>query len=115
MQDTELIAQLENHSDPDLFAVLGAQLLGEGLGAGAHDDDEYRRFGQRWFDDQVDDIRKAVCGSKIARELSGDFPADVTAVAALTLPASGNNHLLALTVAAIVIRRGVATFCAGFQ
>lgn len=115
MQYTELIAQLENQSGPDLFAVLGSQLLGEGLGAGANDDDEYRRFGHRWFDDHVDAIRNAVCGTKIARELSGDFPADVTAVAALTLPTSGNNHLLALTVAAIVIRRGVATICAGLQ
>jgi hypothetical protein len=115
MPDTELIALLERKSGPDLLAVLGAQLLGEGLGAGVHDDDEYRRFGQRWFDDHVDAIAKAVCGTQIVRELGGDFSGDVVDLAAVTLPAVGNNHMLAITVAAIVMRRGVAMFCAPYQ
>ncbi len=109
--DTALIARLSRSGERALFAALGAEVLGQSLGAGAQDNDEYRRFGQQWFEDRVDQIRQAVCGTRVAKELSGDFPGDVIDVAALTLPLAGSNQLLALTIAAIVLRRGVATFC----
>lgn len=111
MDAASLIAQLDGRNERQLFAVLGSELLGEGLGAGAQDDDEFRRFGQQWFEDRIEQFREAVCGTRIAKELSGDFPGDVVDVAALTLPLTGNNQLLALTIAAIIIRRGVATLC----
>lgn len=108
-----LAAQLQSKNERELFATLGAELLGAGLGAGAQDSDDYRRFGQQWFDDRIDKLRDVLCGTRIAKELSGDFPGDVVDIAALTLPLTGNNHLLAITVAAIVLRRGMATFCEG--
>lgn len=106
------VADLDESSTAELYSILGGQLLGSGLGAGARDDDDFRRFGQRWIEDRADAIKSAICGTRVARELSGDFPGDVVDVAALTLPLTGNNQLLALTVAAIVLRRGIATLCA---
>lgn len=111
MNVDELINQLEERNERELFAALGSELLGEGLGAGAQDDEEYRRFGQQWFEDRIDQIRQAICGTRVANELSGDFPGDVVDIAALALPFTGNNQLLALTIAAIVLRRSVATLC----
>ncbi|GAB7069158.1 hypothetical protein H7J06_26005 [Mycobacterium hodleri] len=112
IHDSALIGRLDGRNERELYATLGAELLGETLGAGAQDDDEYRRFGQQWFEDRIDQWRQAICGTVIAKELSGEFPGDLVDVAALTLPLTGNNQLLALTIAAIILRRGVATLCA---
>ncbi|AYF76829.1 hypothetical protein D7D52_26830 [Nocardia yunnanensis] len=97
------------YGEEELFAALGSYLLGEGFGAGPQDDDGNRRFGRQWFEDRLDSFREAVCGSRIAAQLTGDFTTDVTAVASL-LPL-GSDKLLALTVAAIIVRRGVTRFC----
>lgn len=96
----------------ELYARLGAALLGESYGAAPEDDEEHRRFGRRWFDDRIDAIREMICGHAVTKELSGDFPNDILALAVLVLPLAGNNQALALTVAAIVVRRGVAQLCA---
>jgi len=106
------IQRLNGSSERELFAALGAELLGKSLGAGGQDNDEYRRFGEQWFADRIDQVRQVICGTRVAKELSGDFSGDVVDIAALTLPMTGNNQLLALTIAAIVLRRGLSNFCA---
>ncbi|MGV9676419.1 hypothetical protein ACWDSJ_14155 [Nocardia sp. NPDC003482] len=107
---TEEMPDFSEYGEEELLAALGSYLLGDGFGAGPQDEDGNRRFGRQWFDERIDSFREAVCGSRIASQLTGDFTADVAAVASL-LP-FGSDKLLALTVAAIIVRRGVTQFCA---
>lgn len=106
---TDILDLLADSDDEELYAALGAQLLGQGLGAGAMDDDQNRRFGMRWFDERIDQFRDAVCDTKIVAGLTGDFTADATALAS-ALPL-GDDKILALTIAAIILRRGLTEFC----
>ncbi|UGT63183.1 hypothetical protein [Nocardia asteroides] len=105
----DILELLAESDDEELYAALGAQLLGQGLGAGVVDDDQHRRFGMRWFEERIDRFREAVCDTQIVAGLTGDFTADVTAVAS-ALPL-GDDRILALTIAAIILRRGLTEFC----
>lgn len=42
------LAKYLGKTDDELYAVLGYELLGDGLGIGTGDDDRYRKFGYTW-------------------------------------------------------------------
>jgi len=97
--------------EDELFAKLGSHLLGDGLGVGPGDEEEAQRFGKAWFDARLEDLRSLVCEQAVVKQLSGDLSGDLVDVAALVLPLVGNQQLLALTLAGIIVRRGIASFC----
>ncbi|MGW5924202.1 hypothetical protein ACWFPY_34860 [Nocardia fluminea] len=105
----EILDLLTESDEDELYALLGAELLGRGFGAGAIDDDQNRRFGMQWFEDRVDGFRGAVCTTKVTAALTGEFNTDAAALAGV-LPIQ-DNKILALTVAAIILRRGLTAFC----
>lgn len=108
--DTDIKWILQADED-ELFGHLGRQLLGGGLGVGPEDDYESQRFGKEWFDARLTQFRTVICAQPFIRDLSGDLTGDIVDIAALILPLAGNQQLLALTVAGIVVRRGVIAFC----
>ncbi|MBV7706845.1 hypothetical protein NOVA_29075 [Nocardia nova] len=111
--DPTIVKQVSGYHDLDeLYALLGSEIVGDGWGAGAEDDEEHRRFGIRWFEDHLDDIRGRVCGSIIATELKGDLATDITTIASAELPFASDNQKLAVLIAAIILRRGLTAFCA---
>lgn len=109
-ENTDVMWFLQADED-ELFAKLGRQLLGDGLGVGPDDEDESQRFGKAWFDSRVTEFRTVVCAHPFVKELSGDLTGDLVDIAALVLPFVGNHQLLALTVSGIIVRRGVTAFC----
>ncbi|MEV6360548.1 hypothetical protein [Nocardia asteroides] len=113
--DQETVDKVAGFADlDDLYALLGNEVLGEGWGASAEDDEERRRFGSRWFEDRVDAFREKICGGKVAAELTGDLSSDIVTIASLELPFANDNQKLAVIIAAIIARRGLAAFCAGY-
>ncbi|WP_043661500.1 hypothetical protein [Nocardia thailandica] len=106
---TEILSLLNDSDDDELYALLGAELLGVGFGAGAMDDDQNRRFGMQWFEDRIESFRDTVCATEVMAALTGEFNTDAAAIAGV-LPIQ-DNKILALTVAAIILRRGLAAFC----
>lgn len=107
--------ELSQMSERELFGVLGASLLGDGLGAGAADSSTRSRYGKEWFTDRTTRFQEVFCGTRFARELRDDGAADVTEMAAIFLPVVNQNQVTAMVVAAIVVRRGTKRFCRSAQ
>ncbi len=114
------IASAENASwyldatEDQLFTRLGSILLGEGLGAGSIDPGSRRRFGHEWFDANLKKLQNKVCGSKLMTDVIQNTPGDLATVTTAILPLV-NDQLLSIAVAAIILRTGIATFCAGWS
>jgi len=98
-------------SERELFAALGNTLLGDGLGAGVADGGANSRHAKDWFNDRTSRFQDVFCSSRFAQEVGEDGAADVTEVAALFLPVLDQNHITAMVVAAIILRRGTKRFC----
>lgn len=61
-------------SDDDLYEVLGASLLGVGIGISP--ENNYRRFGKRRFARQHGELQRRICNDKRIRELTGTTVSD---------------------------------------
>lgn len=99
-------------SEAELFGVAGGILLGDGLGFGGRDDEQNGSFARDWFDARIEGFRAAICTSELFRGLGGDLANDILTLVPVLAPGLDGNSLLAAIVAGIVLRRGIAQFCA---
>ncbi|GGX25360.1 hypothetical protein GCM10010297_53190 [Streptomyces malachitofuscus] len=110
------VEQFLNKTDDALYELLGSSLLGHGLGVSSEDPDHARRFGREWFDRQLPELRRRVCGHERLRGAHGASASD-RAVDALALYEIlgdfGGSPTHAALVAVLVVRIGVGTLCAG--
>lgn len=105
-------------SDDDLYKMLGASLLGVGIGISPEDQDNHRRFGKQWFARQYGELQRRICNDKRVRELTGTTVSDrfVDAAAVVELLGQHDDYAAnAALIAVLVARIGLATFCANIK
>jgi hypothetical protein len=98
-------------SDADLFARAGSILLGSGLGVGSGDPGHNRDFFRDWWDARMDAIRSVVCTQSVVRGLGGDMNDDIVTLVPIVLDSVDGHVQAAVIVAAIIVRRGITSFC----
>jgi hypothetical protein len=101
-------------SDAELYAALGAELLGSGQGFGLEDISRARRYAKSWLDEHSKELQKKVCGSSSVKKLleqeSTDLAANViTVTAVLEFPLK--SHAVATIVGVFIARRGLRSYC----
>jgi hypothetical protein len=111
MTDVPLTARPES----ELLALLGKELLGDGIGYGPEDPGRYRRFAERWIEERLDRIQAAICddaGLRVvfSKEMENRLN-DVGAVADALSAIAGRPPLTLLAV--ILLRRGYESVCEG--
>jgi hypothetical protein len=109
--DDEL-ARLWQADEPELLALLGAALVGEGIGFSPEDPEERRRFAERWLAQRMDRIRERVCSDQTRTLLQRDvgdrmLEAATVADAVATLGNKPAVHVLAV----LLLKRGVHELC----
>lgn len=101
-------------SDDELYAVLGAALLGEGLGLSPEDADEFRRFGREWFANKHRELQRRICHHDRVQDLLGttgsDRLLDAGAIYEI-LRRLGDDSVNAAVLAVLVARVGLGAFC----
>ncbi|MFJ3927642.1 hypothetical protein [Streptomyces sp. NPDC090022] len=101
-------------SDDELYLLLGAQLLGEGLGLSPEDEEEKRRFGKQWFANKHREMQRRICHHERTQALIGtsgsDRLVDAYAIEELVGEFAGDPATAAL-IAVLVARVGLGTFC----
>ena len=107
-------AELLAMTEAQLYAALGAELLGTGQGFGLEDISRARRYAKSWLEEQSNDLQKKVCGSTSVKRLleqeSTDLAANVITVTAV-LESPLRSHAVASIVAVFVARRGLGNYC----
>ncbi|CAL9638247.1 hypothetical protein [Streptomyces sp. enrichment culture] len=105
-------------TDDELYALLGASLLGDTLGAAPTDPDRPRRYGREWFNGQLGALRNRICGHERLRGVAGtstsDRVIDAFALCEILGDFGGNPARTAL-VAVLVARIGVGSLCSGHR
>ncbi|MEI5101850.1 hypothetical protein RB200_29230 [Streptomyces sp. PmtG] len=103
-----------SRSDDELYALLGAELLGVGPGLSPADDEDKRRFGQRWFANKHRELQSKICHHERAQAFIGttgsDRLLDACAIQELLQQSIGDPTTSAL-IAVLVARVGLGTFC----
>jgi hypothetical protein len=102
-------------TDDELYELLGADLLGDGLGISPEDKDERRRFGKQWFDNKRRDLQRRICHHDKVKGLLGNSASDLAIDAAAiyeTLQNLGEDAVNAAVLAVLVARVGLGAFCA---
>ncbi|MFH8635174.1 hypothetical protein ACH4CC_35700 [Streptomyces lydicus] len=110
------VGEYLNKTEDELHALLGASLLGDTLGAAPSDPDLPRRFGQEWFNGQLDALRSRICGHERLKAVAGTSPSDrVIDAYALSdiLGNFGGDPTKAALAAVLVARIGVGALCSG--
>jgi hypothetical protein len=110
------VADYLDRSDEELFALLGAQLLGGGLFFGPEDEEAYRRFGRQWWDSHYRRLQRKICGHEMVQQFCGTTVSD-RAIDVLTIKEiidqSDVAHVNSALLAVLVLRVGIGQFCAG--
>ena len=103
-----------SRSDDELYALLGAELLGAGVGLSPADDEDKRRFGQQWFANKHRELQSKICHHERTRALMGttgsDRLLDACALQEVLQQSFGDPTTAAL-IAVLVARVGLGTFC----
>ena len=105
-------------SNDDLYEMLGASLLGVGIGISPEDRDNHRRFGKQWFARQYGELQRRICDDKRVRELTGTTVSDrfVDAAAIVELLSQHDDYRAnAALIAVLVARIGLGAFCANVK
>ncbi|MFJ6900609.1 hypothetical protein [Streptomyces hokutonensis] len=105
-------------SDDELYALLGAELLGEGLGLSPEDEDSQRRFGKQWFANKRRELQQKICFHEKARHLLGTSSSDRLIDAYTVYELLGHfdyDPKTAALVAVLVARVGLGSFCHNAQ
>ncbi|MGX1564877.1 hypothetical protein [Streptomyces sp. NPDC055506] len=101
-------------SDDELYALLGSELLGDGLGLSPEDEEEKRRFGKQWFTNKHRELQRRICPHEQVRALSGssgsDRLLDAYAILELVKQFTGDPTTAAV-IAVLVARIGLGAFC----
>jgi hypothetical protein len=106
-----------NSSEDQLFELLGAELLGGGLGVGADDPEHASRFARKWFLSRRNKLREKLCGKTIVESMtteSGARMVEITTIMELMGQEFGSDqvHLL---LAVLLLRQGLTTLCGDAQ
>lgn len=109
----EELSWIASASEGELLGAAGGILLGDGHGFGGRDNEQSRSFARDWLDARMESLRPVLCSNEVFRELGGDLTNDILIVLPLLAAQLDGNLLLAALVAGIVLRRGLARFCAG--
>lgn len=112
--DSEAVVRTQELTLDDLYRELGTALLGSGMGVGASDPDEARRFGANWLNQRSNELIRIICTSDARDAIRGGGLDDVAAAAAIMYAAYPDVGTVAL-IAAIVCRRGLSTVCAAYD
>ncbi|MFD3874421.1 hypothetical protein [Streptomyces sp. NPDC058623] len=103
-----------NKTDEELYALLGAELLGDGLGLSPEDEESHRKFGKKWFTSKHDELQRRICHDEKAQSFLGttstDRVIDAVTVYELIGDFAGDAKTAAL-IAVLVGRVGLGTFC----
>ncbi|MFI9835189.1 hypothetical protein ACIHIX_46875 [Streptomyces sp. NPDC051913] len=97
-----------------LFAALGAELVGGGLGLGSEDQDANERFARKWFSRNVDELRSKICFTPQAQALmgaKGDRTAEAVTIAELLSEATSLGSHPSMLVSVLITRMGLTMFC----
>lgn len=101
--------------DDELYALLGAALLGTRLGVSPEEQDRDRRFGKQWLERQTSELRRRICTDKRVRGLLGTTTSDrfIDAVTIAQLLGEHDDYAInAPLIAVLLARVGLGTFCA---
>ncbi|WP_327236137.1 hypothetical protein OG349_21450 [Streptomyces sp. NBC_01317] len=102
-------------TDDELFELLGAGLLDDGLGISPADRGANRRFGKQWFEHKHRDLQRKICHQERVRGLLGTTGSDRVLDAAAVyevLQHLGEEPATAGVLAVLVARIGLGSFCA---
>ncbi|MFF3846664.1 hypothetical protein [Streptomyces sp. NPDC002328] len=101
-------------TDDELYALLGAELLGEGLGLSPEDEESHREFGKEWFADKHAELQRRICHHEKAQAFLGttstDRLIDAFTVQELIADFAGDAKTTVL-IAVLVGRVGLGVFC----
>jgi hypothetical protein len=101
------VAGYEGRPDDDLYATLGALLLGEGVGVAPADADRFRRFAKSWLDNKKRQLRRRIEDSETYRlwaATAGPGQTPEASVLAGILADQGDEEDTAAVVAVLVAR-----------
>ncbi|MEU3549432.1 hypothetical protein [Streptomyces longwoodensis] len=101
-------------SEEQLFAALGAELVGGGLGLGGEDQDANERFARKWFSRNVDELRSKICFTPQAQGLmgsKGDRTVEAATIAELLSEATSLGSHPSMLVSVLIARMGLTMFC----
>ncbi|MFE1455834.1 hypothetical protein ACFW7K_12695 [Streptomyces sp. NPDC058735] len=101
-------------TDDELYTLLGAELLGEGLGLSPEDEDAHCRFGRQWFQSKHRELQRKICHQERIQGLLGTTSSDRLLDAAAVyevLQHLGEEPSTAGVLAVLVARVGLGTFC----
>lgn len=109
------VTEYLDYDEDELFEELGAQLLGGGIGAAPRDPDQNGRYGRRWFESRLDQIREQVCGNQGVEVIRTDQMRDpLLQVATVSdCVASLSGKPAAAVLATLILKVGLNTLCAG--
>jgi hypothetical protein len=102
-------------TDDELYELLGAALLGDGLGIAPEDKDEHRRFGRGWFGNKRRELQRKICHHDKLKGFLGNSTSDRAIDAAAIyelLQNLGEDTVNAGVLAVLIARVGLGTFCA---
>ncbi|MES9536415.1 hypothetical protein AB0C21_04195 [Spirillospora sp. NPDC049024] len=106
------LVEYQGMSDDELYTLLGAELLGEGVGLSPEDEEEQRRFGKQWFTDKHRDLQRKICHHERIQPFLGtsgsDRVIDAAAIAELLTDDFGPTSVI---VAVLIARIGLGAFC----
>lgn len=106
-------ADYEGLTDDQLFAKIGADVLGQGLGAVATSRRRLVAMGKEWYQEKLVELRKLVC----TEDGKAKFDDDHTKWAMAIGPIIGANFHLDATaywaVCVLIMRTGLDQYCLG--
>jgi hypothetical protein len=121
---TNAIEEVAQKSDNELFAILGEALESLEFGAKPSDARERRDRGSKWFQNNLTDIRRALCKSAVRRQFFSEPQASRNSLAAAVLDALSKSlpahfgpigaPIPIACVAVLIARYSIAKLCADF-
>jgi hypothetical protein len=112
---SQTIKDYANHTDDDLYGLLGARLLGAALGMSPEEEDDQQQFGRQWFARQYEELQRRICTAGVLRTTGtnvSDRIVDAFAIQQI-LQEHEDYAVNAVLLAVLVSRIGLGTFCAG--
>ncbi|KJC65725.1 hypothetical protein [Agreia bicolorata] len=108
----EALTWIRSASEDQLLSVAGSILIGDGRGFGGRDDEQNRHFASEWIEARLEALRPVLCTNNLIQGLGGELTNDILTLVPLLATHLDGNALLTAIVACIVLRRGLAQFCA---
>jgi hypothetical protein len=114
------LAELAAKDNDELYALLGASLMGDGIGLGPGYRSGDRQFGREWFENKRQDLQDRICDHRAVQPLLGNTSSDafidvvtVGEIVQIALKGSELDAIQVGLVAVLVARTGLHLFCSG--